>query len=880
MKLRRETPVVVFLSVLAFLYMALPSPIFSDPPRPVNRNIFYLCSYDQQMSWSTTILQGVKDVLRPEENNLTLHIFNMDSKQFYDPKYFDAVRDFLAIKYRDLSFSLILCSDNNAFELLRAHRDTLFPGVPVVFCGVNLSQSGSIQGLKGFTGISETPSALDTVQIILRNHPETRRILILNDYLETGRLWKQDIEQELSVLSDRIQFIHNENLPLDELKRQIAALGPGDVVLLGVYYTDRDGQSFTYEKTGALLAGASSVPVYCLADVHMGSGVVGGMILDGYQQGKAMAQMALRVLAGEDPDNIPVAGRENNRPIFDYHQLKRFHIPLDRLPAEAFIQNTPPSFYNTYEKEIQALACFVGLLLILVAILAFHIRLRLKAEKELRISEERFRQLSDSSSEGIVMHEQGIALYFNQVFLDMYGYTTDELKGKDVLALLLTPESCERARERVREDNCDPYEAVGVRKNGQEFPIEIRARYLELEGRRVRVSSTRDLTHQKRMEAHLVQSQKLEAIGTLAGGIAHDFNNILSAIMGYAQLAQLETPQGSGLANDLDQILTASNRARDLVRQILTFSRQTKNETAPVCLATIVKETQKMLRATLPTTIEIRTLLESDAYILADPTQIHQVLMNLATNAALAMRAEGGTLEVQLKNRILTPDEIPSYPGIQPGKFVQLSVGDTGCGMSPEVQRRIFEPFFTTRSPGEGTGLGLSMVHGIVHDLGGTIIVYSEKGMGSVFRILLPVYQEQVEDAGTEAQEEELPRGNERILVVDDETFQTDLASRILSGLGYRVTTVNNSPEALDLFQKDPDAFDLVISDVTMPKMTGDALIARLRSVRSDIPVMLCTGYSERVSQEKIEEWGIQAFAIKPISRREMAEKVREALSR
>jgi PAS domain S-box-containing protein len=858
----------------------LPFRVFPEAGQPVNRNILFLCSYDQQMSWNASIVQGVRDTLHAEEQGLTLHIFNMDSKQFYDPEYFEAVRDFLAIKYRNTTFSLILCADNNAFELLRAYRDTLFPGAPVVFCGVNLSESGPIQDLKGFTGVSETPSALDTVRIILRNHPDTRRILILNDYLETGRLWKRDIENELAVLSGQVEFLYNENLSLDELKRRIATLGPGDVILLGVYYADREERNLTYEQNTAQIAAVSPVPVYCLADVCMGKGVVGGQLLNGQNQGQIMARMALRVLAGEDPSSIPLVGRESNIPVFDYQQLDRFHIPLDRLPSDSKILNVPFSLYNTYKKEIWALIGFILLLLVLVTVLTLHIRFRTRVERELRISEERFKQLSESSSDGIVIHNQGVALHFNQVFLDMYGYSSDELRDRDVIALLLSPESQAIARKRVEENSCEPYEVVGIRKNGQEFPVEIRARYLELEGRLLRVTSTRDLTQQKKMEAHLVQSQKLEAIGTLAGGIAHDFNNILSAILGYAQLAQLEAPRGSELLSDLDQIVVAGNRARDLVRQILTFSRQTLSEAIPLSLISIVKETLKMIRASLPTTIEIRTRLESDAFILADPTLIHQVLMNLVTNAALAMRADGGTLDIELKNRVLSLDEIASYPGVQPGKFVQLSVGDTGCGMSPDVQRRIFEPFFTTRSPGEGTGLGLSMVHGIVHNLGGAILVYSEEGKGSVFRVLLPVYQESAVESEPEPGDDDLPRGTERILVVDDETFQTDLASRILGGLGYRVTTVNSSLEALSLFQQDPTAFDLVISDMTMPRMTGDVLVSRLREARANIPVLLCTGYSERVTNEKMEKWGIQAFAVKPLSRREMAEKVREALRR
>jgi CheY-like chemotaxis protein len=369
----------------------------------------------------------------------------------------------------------------------------------------------------------------------------------------------------------------------------------------------------------------------------------------------------------------------------------------------------------------------------------------------------------------------------------------------------------------------------------------------------------------------------MEAVGTLAGGIAHDFNNILSAILGYAELARQEVPEGSELESDLDQILRAGSRAKDLVRQILAFSRQTKTETAPVCLASLVKETLKMLRAALPSSIEIRTAIESDAYVLADPTQIHQVITNLATNAAHAMSENGGRLDLTLRNVELTKDESLSYPGLDAGKYVRLTVSDTGCGMTPEVRSRIFEPFYTTRPQGQGTGLGLSTALGIVQRFGGIITVYSEPNVGSTFHVLLPRMANEVEQV-EEEEKKPLPRGYERILVVDDEAFQVDLASKILGGLGYRVTAVNSSEQALDLYRKRPDDFDLVITDMTMPGLTGDVLIERLREVRPNVAVMLCSGYSERISREKLKALGVRAFAMKPLMVRELAEKVREIL--
>jgi signal transduction histidine kinase/ActR/RegA family two-component response regulator/sensor domain CHASE-containing protein len=378
-------------------------------------------------------------------------------------------------------------------------------------------------------------------------------------------------------------------------------------------------------------------------------------------------------------------------------------------------------------------------------------------------------------------------------------------------------------------------------------------------------------------EERLGQAQKMEAIGTLAGGIAHDFNNILAAITGYCELAMARGEEGNGQHADLLQILKAADRAAALVKQILTFSRKHKEELKPIQISPIVKEVINLLKATLPATIEIHADIRNHPdSILADPTFIHQVIMNLCTNAAHAMQDTGGRLEVGLRS--VEAEALLTSGSSDPssGPWLKLSVKDTGHGMTPEIMGSIFDPYFTTKAPGEGTGLGLSVVHGIVKKCGGEIRVESEMGKGSTFNVFWP----QIKMAPQLQPECVKPSitGNESILIVDDEPALTAIAQRKLTQLGYRVTTRTSSIEAKALFKVRPDDFNLVITDMNMPHMTGLQLARQMLVIRPGMPIILCTGFSQQISEENAKTMGIKEFMLKPISWQELAEIVRKVL--
>lgn len=391
------------------------------------------------------------------------------------------------------------------------------------------------------------------------------------------------------------------------------------------------------------------------------------------------------------------------------------------------------------------------------------------------------------------------------------------------------------------------------------------------------VHVARDMSERKRLETQLRQSQKLEAIGTLTGGIAHDFNNILTPILGYAEMMLSNLPAGGKDRENMQAVLKASGRAKDLVQQLLTFSRETEQEKRPILISLIVKEALKLLRSSIPTTIEIRQNVEPGGLVLADPTQIYQIVMNLCTNAYQAMRDTGGVMEVSLVSIEIDPERFTTTLDLASGKYLRFEVRDSGHGMDERTKERVFEPYFTTKKAEDGTGLGLSVVHGIVKSLGGLIAVDSELGKGTRFHVYFPLA---VTDTIVQEDEieETIPFGKERLLVVDDENEIVKLEQKILESLGYQVVAVASSVEALRQFKDQPESFDLIITDMAMPNMNGAELAQEIMRVRADIPIIICTGFSEIIDEEKARSLGVREYIMKPVARKEMAKAIRRVL--
>ncbi len=604
------------------------------------------------------------------------------------------------------------------------------------------------------------------------------------------------------------------------------------------------GESFILRRLGTLLKVTGAVAKGNLG-VRVGPSYAGGEL---GQLGRAFDEMAESLQLHEA-------------------ELQRAHIDLEKHVRE-----------RTYELEN------------VNALLKLEVEERRQKEEDLKKSEERYRSLVETATDIIftISFESGAITSLNRSFEKLTGWTRDEWLGGSFTSII-HPDDLDLARAiSCLVENGEfpaPYELRIRKKSGEYLALEIisspQVEYGEIIGE---LAIARDLTERKRseekhqkLEAQLRQAQKMEAIGVLAGGIAHDFNNILGIILGFSQLATLQTSEGSKLHNYLENVVKASLRAKDLVVQILSFSRQTEQERKPVVASSIVKEALKLIRASIPATIEIRQNIASKGVIFADPTQVHQVLMNLCTNAAHAMSEKGGVLEVGLDNVEIDSAFVSRYPEMSLGSCVRLSVSDTGCGMDAAIKERIFDPYFTTKQKGDGTGLGLAVVHGIVKSYDGMVSVYSEPGVGSTFQVILPRLVGESEGATGESPSLPLGRG-QTILLVDDETALLHMGEALLEQFGYKVVAKADAFEALKAFRAGPDAFDLVITDHTMPHMTGVDLAREMMRLRPDIPVILTTGFNRMITQEAVKSIGIRELLMKPVVTGDLAQIVSRVL--
>jgi len=504
------------------------------------------------------------------------------------------------------------------------------------------------------------------------------------------------------------------------------------------------------------------------------------------------------------------------------------------------------------------------------------IEARKKAEKAMQESEKRYRSVFEKSTDAIFIVDKRTGKYVdaNESAVQLTGRSRSELRHLTTQDIV--PSGATERLKLVDEanTNLDFGKVTYVRPDGTQRMALLGS--LPIDNENV-MGIARDITDELVLAEQLRQTQKMEAIGTLAGGIAHDFNNILSAILGYSELALTGLKSNNPIKNKLEAIYSAGERARDLVSQILTFSRKDEQTRLQVELRTIVQDALKILRPAIPSTIEIQTQLNVKGPILADPSRIHQVIMNLCTNASQAMLATGGTLKISMAE-VKMEGEAATNAQILDGDYVKLMIADTGTGIPPEHLDRIFDPFFTTKEVGKGTGLGLSVVHGIIKRQKGSILVESEVGSGTAFEVYLPLSDEINHN---EKRPIDLTTGgHEHILLVDDEQDILNIETEMLKTLGYAVTATNDPADALEIFAKQPERFDLVITDMTMPAMTGDKFIKKLRKMIPNIPTILCTGYSELMSKEKAASLGIHEFLMKPISMVDFSNTIRSVLDK
>ena len=505
---------------------------------------------------------------------------------------------------------------------------------------------------------------------------------------------------------------------------------------------------------------------------------------------------------------------------------------------------------------------------------------RIRVEKELLQREKDLYSILENNPAGIVLIDADTReiTWANSNALKKIRGTKNEVLGQP----------CHRFFCKQQKGQCpvldqgatfDKSEQILTTADQEDVPILKSISHVKYRGKSHLLEAFFDLSRYKQMQTQLRQAQKMQAIGTLAGGIAHDFNNILAAVIGYAELAMVGAPKDTHVRKSIEEVIKAGNRAAELVKQILNFTRQSEATRSPLLMTPIIKESLKLLRATLPSSIEIRAeLKENTGIVEAEAIQIQQVLMNLCTNAAYAMKEKGGILRVGLERSHPSAKAMSDFPELQPGDYLKLTVTDTGHGMPPSLVERIFDPYFTTKQGGDGSGMGLTIVHTIVRNHQGAIVVESEPETGTTFSVFLPAIETRTNSHTENSTDIQLPKGNERILFVDDEASIVEIGKEALSLLGYQVVAKNDSHSALELFESHPEDFDLVITDLTMPGMTGDRMAKCILDISPNTPIILCTGFGHHITPEKAMELGFRAVARKPLMMSDLAMIIRQVL--
>ncbi|CAG36653.1 ABC transporter substrate binding protein [Desulfotalea psychrophila] len=989
--------------LLIALLWATPSFAAEIQKEPDSRQVLIVQSGYEGYPWTDSQNKGIQDVFSAAPQPTDFFFEYIDTKRNHGKAYLKNLQKFWEIKYRNQQIDLIITCDNQAYEFIIKNRISLFQNIPLVFAGMNKFKPAMLRGKRLVTGVTEENDLEATIDIALRLHPKTKKLVFIIPGAQPYRLqWFKDLPVRYREEVEQIIITARE---LDEIDRELDSLGPNLVAILLNSVVVRDGIYMSFEKFVIHLATNRPFPLYTLWDNTLGQGIVGGKLIRGELQGRKAAELALKILRGIPVAELPILEKIPNQYMFDWHQLQRFNIDISDLPAEAVVVNRPISFYAQNKRLVQVTLSGIFLLLLLVISLATAVINLKKAQKKVFLSDDILEQMP----EAIVLTgmDGNIEKWLGRAE-EIFGYSESDCLGR-ALAFNQSSELniTEQIEAGIEKSSRFLGEIACLRKDGTSVPIEVTStrafsrsgiavgtisilqdiserreakeslrasedrfrkmiakspmptmltnqnydiafvndKFTELfgyrledietgrkwwksaypdanyrrraeEGWRVAIKKmlagdadmarqewdltvkdgsvrrcefymvpiedlslvivndisqrVREASEKNKLELRLRQAQKMEAIGALAGGIAHDFNNILAVILGYAELAKDEIPANSIIGEDLDQVIEGGNRAKELVKQILAFSRQEKVKRLPLQVQVLLKETMRMLRPSLPSTIEIQTEIDPlCGFVLADPTQVHQIIMNLCTNANHAMEKSGGRLDIELKRISVDEGNRHKYSSLVPGDYVVLVVADTGEGIAPHNIGKIFEPYFTTKEIGKGTGMGLATIHGIIREYGGIIDVASDPEHGSVFSVFFPVITTEKVVADTVAQDSPQDRG--RILLVDDEKLLLTVIQKVLARLDYRVTTKSSSLEALTIFKESPDAFDAIITDQTMPDMVGSDLAQEILKIRADIPIILCTGYSDQFDADRVHSLGIREFALKPLTKGTLA---------
>ncbi|MDK9707383.1 MAG: ATP-binding protein [Desulforhopalus sp.] len=819
----------------------------------MKKTVLYLNSYHHGYQWSDSEHDGIRSTLDSSPFKIDLQVEYLDAKKYNIDPVIQGLLEVFQKKFTDERFDVVIVSDDDAFNFALRFRETLFPGVPIVFCGVN-DLSDEELALGKLTGVVESFDLMGTIDVVLKLHPDKKRMVVVGDTSTAGLAIKKQIENLVPRYKDKLQVDYWTQISLDDAKQRVQNL-PDDTFLFFIpYYQIINNRTYTAEEVMNALYRHSRVPIYTCWEFLLGHGAVGGSMLSGYKHGQTAASMALRILGGTAAEAIPVLREPNGAYRFDYKVMRHLQIPEKLLPRGSTLINAPKSFYELPKELFWTIIVSLLILLITLIFLVFTMLGRRRVERKIKDQLTFQETLMDTNPQLVSWKNLDFKyLGANRAFANFFGLndpseviskTTKEVvsnrdyvqwsQGADA-AVVRNREAFRKVRKKLT-DHTGNVAWIEVNK----VPLR------DQSGKIVGILSTAEnITRELDLEKQLLQSQKMEAIGTLAGGIAHDFNNILTSIINSTELAIGDIDPQTQTAKDLERVLKAARRGGRVVKQILAFSKPSQEGFRPTNLTSVVTEVAGLMEVSLPGNIEMRSHISPNiGSILADPTQIYQAVMNLCTNAFHALRESGGKLQIRLEDVRLVGEEAGAL-NLEEGEHIQLTVADNGPGIAPAIIDKIFDPFFSTKDKAEGTGLGLAVVHGIVKAHQGALRVDSEEGTGTTFRLYFPRI----------AMTDDLPEQKDvfsggrsgTILFVEDDEDQLHTTPRILENAGFSVTAVALPQMAIDLVAAQPERFELLITDYDMPAINGVELIERIHVLNPRMPSLLISGREDAI---------------------------------
>ena len=900
--LAKAPKTVVALALVSCLFLLFPSLMVQAQSHSTNSvaKILILNSYHDNLLWTENIMTGLRAELDASNMKAEVHVEYMDTKRHQPDIIFPLLEKLYRSKYKATQFDLIITTDDNALNFLRPRRQWLLPGVPVVFCGVNNYTPSLIEGLNNITGVAEAADLVSTIEMALLIQPDTHHIAVVNDMTTTGIANEKLFRKAALKFADRVEFIELFNLSADELTIALNKLPGNCAVLMLSFYQDRAGENFSAHDFTKLITENCNVPVYTAWDFFLGLGIAGGVMTNGQAQGKHAARLAIRVLNGEPANQIPVLRESPNLPMLDYSVMKQFGLSTAKIPADIIIINKPESCTHDHTLEISIALCFSMLQFLMILALAVNILRRKRAEtrinylndklaqvvaertSKLHESENKYRTMMEAMQDPIYICSADFRVeYMNPAMIKRTGRDASGDLCYKVLHDLDQP--CPWCKGKG-EINDKQFEADVVSpKDNHSYHIS-HSPLLKEDGSVSNMIVFRDTTEFKKLENQLIQSQKMEAIGQLAGGVAHDFNNILTSILGYSEMVSDELKEGSNLWEDVQEIKQSGVRAANLTRQLLAFSRKQKIIPKAVNINDLIKDMKKMLGRLIDEDIRLEISLDDEVgKIYADPGQLEQIALNLIVNARDALKScteiTDKTITVSTSEVYLDNDYVPLHEGSSPGWHLFAEVSDNGCGMSKDVLNHIFEPFYTTKATGQGTGMGLATVYGIVKQNNASIYVYSEPGLGTTFKIYWPIMQEKDENINEKEKISELEScGDEVILLVEDDNKIRKVMSRRLRQKGYKIIEAINGQEALKKANDCQGVIDLLFTDVVMPVMGGKELSEKIIEPYPDIALLFTSGYFDDNIHEDI--LGKGEFISKPYNIYEVLQRIRQLLDK